>query len=161
MANILQIKDVPKSPGTSLEPTDVFNPLSEDFTWTWDGNPYTIPAKSKKSFPEFLARHLAKHLARKIVYTIAYKEIEELGKGQLTPDTAKAIPGKRVEDMEAWLLNPVGFSPEEAKVSEGKTPADSDPKLILKQKRIEALEKARAAKAAKKVAEKAAQKATI
>jgi hypothetical protein len=146
MAQILQIKDVPHSPGTSLDATDVYNPLSEDFTWTFDGKPYTIPAKSKKSFPEFLSRHLAKHLARKIVYTIAYKEIEELAKGQLTPDTAKAIPGKRVEDMEAWLLNPVGISPEVK--SEGE-PADTEPKLTIQEKRVEALKKARAAKAAK------------
>ena len=145
MADILQIKDVQKSPGRSLEPTDVYNPLSEDFTWAWDGNPYTIPAKSKKSFPEFLARLFAKHLARKIVYTIAYKEIEELAKGQLTPDTAKAIPGKRVEDMEAWLLNPIGFSPE-VKAAEG-TPIVSDTKLSLKEKRLKSLEKARAKKA--------------
>lgn len=147
MPDILQIKDVPHSPGTSLEATDVYNPLSEDFTWAWDGKPYTIPAKSKKSFPEFLARHLAKHLARKIVYTIAYKEIEELGKGQLTPDTAKAIPGKRVEEMEVWLLNPVGISPE-VKAAAGE-PIVSETKLTLQEKRLKALEKARAAKAAK------------
>lgn len=147
MADILQIKDVPHSPGTSLDSTDVYNPLSEDFTWTFDGKPFTIPAKSKKSFPEFLARHLAKHLSRKIVYTIAYKEIEDLAKGQLTPDTAKAIPGKRVEDMEAWLLNPIGISPEVKAADEN--PIVSEQKLDVKQKRIEALKKARAAKAAK------------
>jgi len=112
MADIVDIKQVPPSPGTTLEPTKLYNPLNEDFVWTWDGKHYTVPAKSITSFPEFLARHLAKHLARKIVYSRAYKEIEEKAKGQLTPDTAKAVPDIRVARMIEWLLNPVDESPE-------------------------------------------------
>ena len=112
MDKILDIKDVPHSPGTSWEMTDVYNPLDEDFTWTLHGKPYTIPAKTKKAFPEFQARLFAKHLARKIVYSNAYKELEEAAKGQLTPDNAKAVPIKRVDIMIDWVLNPKGVSPE-------------------------------------------------
>ena len=127
--------------------TEVYNPLSEDFTWASHGKPYTIPANSKKSFPEFQARLFAKHLARKIVYSNAYKEIEEAAKGQLTPDTAKAIPGDRTQRMEAWLLSPVGTSPE-IKGEVAKEPSEEQ-KLTVKEKRIENLAKARKIKAEK------------
>ena len=144
MTGITDIKNVPPSPGTSLEITEIFNPLNEDFTWSYDGKPYTIPAKSKKSFPEFLARHFAKHLARKIVYSNAYKEIEEAAKGQLTPDTAKAVPLDRVERMESWLLNPQGDSPEAMKDQ-----VLDERKLAIQKQRLESLAKARAVKSAK------------
>jgi len=144
---ILDIKDVPKSPGTSWDMTSVFNPLEIDFTWSQNGKPYTIPAKSAKEFPEFLARHLAKHLARKIVYANAYREIEEEAKGQLTPDTAKAVPVKRVDIMKAWILSPVGKSPEEK--GELKEPSE-EKKLTIREKRLENLVKARAARLSKK-----------
>jgi len=144
---ILDIKDVPHSPGTSWDMTPIYNPLEEDFTWSHDGKPYTIPAKSTKEFPEFLARHFAKHLARKIVYSTAYAEIEEAAKGQLTPDTAKAVPVKRVEIMEAWLLNPTGKSPEEK--GEIKEPSE-EKKLEIRERRLENLARARLAKAKKK-----------
>lgn len=45
----------------------VTNPLDEDFTWTWDKIPYTVPARSTVSFVDYLAEHLAKHLATKIL----------------------------------------------------------------------------------------------
>lgn len=152
MPNILQIKDVPRSPGTGLDVTEVTNPLDEDFTWSQDGKPYTIPANGKASFPEFLARHLAKHLARKIVYANAYKEIEEAAKGQLTPDSAKAVPVSRAEIMEAWLLQPKGKSPEEGKgEATGKEPS-TDPKLDEKSEKVDPMAKARSVKAAKKKA---------
>ena len=144
---ILDIKDVPHSPGTSWDLTDLYNPLDEDFTWSLHGKPYTIPAKSKKTYPEFQARLFAKHLARKIVYSNAFKEIEEAAKGQLTPDNAKAVPVGRVEIMEAWLLNPIGKSPEEK--GDKKEPSE-EKKLETYKKRLENLEKARLAKAQKK-----------
>lgn len=153
MADTIDIKNVPHSFGTSLEPTKIFNPLDEDFTWAFDGKPYTIPAKSTKEFPEFLARHIAKHLAQKIVYSNAYKEIEEKAKGQLTPDTAKAVPLDRFGKMFEWILNPVGVAPEkdvgqpilETKLEETLT---EDEKIALEKyrKKVANLEKARAAK---------------
>lgn len=144
---ILDIKDVPHSPGTSWDLTELYNPLDEPFTWSLHGKPYTIPAKSKATYPEFQARLFAKHLARKIVYSNAYAEIEEKAKGQLTPDNAKAVPVKRTEIMEAWLLNPIGKSPEEK--GDKKEPSE-EKKLETYKKRLENLEKARLAKAKKK-----------
>ena len=109
---VLDIKEVPHSPGTSWDLTEIYNPLDEPFTWTLHGKPYTIPAKSKATFPEFQARLFAKHLARKIVYSNAYEEIEEAAKGQINPDKAKAVPVKRVDIMLEWILKPRGASPE-------------------------------------------------
>ncbi len=163
MADITEIKNVPHSPGTSWDTTEIFNPLSEDFVWSFNGKPYTIPANSRKSFPEFLARHFAKHLARKIVYANAYKEIEEKAKGQLTPDTAKAVPGNRVEIMEAWILKPVGQSPEQnlgtPKVEEDKTDMKLEEQSGEQKKkdderyqsRLVNIRKAQAARAAKRL----------
>ena len=109
---IEDIKNVPPSPGTSLEPLEIFNPLNETFAFSWDGKPYSIKGKEKKSFPEFLANHLIKHLAMKIVSANFEEEIRVKGQGQLNPDTAKAIPLPRLSKMEEWLLNPVGECPE-------------------------------------------------
>lgn len=52
---------------SEFDTRSVTNPLEEDFTHAWNGEPYTIPAGETKSFPEFLAVHLAKHLADKIM----------------------------------------------------------------------------------------------
>lgn len=51
----------------------LFNPTSEDFVHGFNGEPYTLPANSSKSFTKFVAFHLAKHLATKMVE----EEIEE------------------------------------------------------------------------------------
>lgn len=40
----------------------IYNPLKEDFTWKYDGDPYTIPSQENKSFKTSLAKHLGKHL---------------------------------------------------------------------------------------------------
>ena len=34
----------------------------EDFTWKWNGDPYTFPANSEIYLEEFKANHFAKHL---------------------------------------------------------------------------------------------------
>lgn len=38
------------------------NPFDEDFSHTWDKEPYTIKAGQSLHFPKWLAEHLAKHL---------------------------------------------------------------------------------------------------
>jgi hypothetical protein len=38
------------------------NPFSEDFTHTWDKEPYTVKSGESKHFPKWLAEHLVKHL---------------------------------------------------------------------------------------------------
>lgn len=45
----------------------VFNPTQEDFTWNFNGEPYTIKAGETKSFGKFTAFHLAKHLSSKMI----------------------------------------------------------------------------------------------
>jgi len=50
------------------KPIPLFNPLSEDFKYTWldDGNkPHelTIPGREIAYFPDYQARFMAKHLA--------------------------------------------------------------------------------------------------
>ena len=160
MPDILDIKDVPPSPGTSLEPTEVYNPLSEDFVWSFQGKPYTIPAQTKKTFPEIIARYLAKHLGRKIVYGNFEGEIQaEIAKlrkqGDYNPmatNVTKAVPGTRTEKMIEWLLNPAGVSPEGEKepVTATKleeTLTDKEREVLEKyRKKVEAAAKARAAK---------------
>lgn len=38
------------------------NPFAEDFTHTWDKEPYTVKSGESKHFPKWLAEHLVKHL---------------------------------------------------------------------------------------------------
>ena len=115
MAKILDIKDVPKSPNTGFMSKPVYNPLNENFTHSWDGTPYTIPAGEVRDFPEFLAYHLAKHLAQKIVSKKWEFRIKKDAIGQITPDTAKAIPLIEIQTMmEALLLGKDAFEKIEA-----------------------------------------------
>lgn len=50
-----------------LSSVTITNPTSEDFTWRWNGQPYTIKAKESMSFAKPIAFHLAKHLSTKII----------------------------------------------------------------------------------------------
>ena len=45
----------------------VKNPTSEDFSWKFNGELYSVKAEETKSFSKFVALHLAKHLSTKIV----------------------------------------------------------------------------------------------
>jgi hypothetical protein len=40
----------------------VFNPLKRDFTWKYDGEPYTIASLDSKKFPSHIAELLGKHI---------------------------------------------------------------------------------------------------
>ena len=101
---IVDIKNVPPDPNTGFMPLKVYNPLNEDFTHSWDGIPYTIPAGEVAMFPEFVARHLAKHLAQKIVSTRWLIKINKEAVGQITPDTARAVPIREIQEMIEALL---------------------------------------------------------
>lgn len=59
-----------------FDSVNLFNPTAEDFTHNFNGEPYTLPAASSKSFSKFVGFHLAKHLASKLVEA----EIEEVDK---------------------------------------------------------------------------------
>jgi hypothetical protein len=117
----VEIKNVPPSPHTSMTPTKIFNPLDRDFTWTWNGQPLTIPAKQTALFPEFQAYHLAKHLAREIVYKnhavdtrIQEEKMREKG------GWGVVVPADRLSAMEYYLLNPTGVCPEPLKAEANK-----------------------------------------
>lgn len=43
------------------------NPTSEDFSWKFNGELYTVKAGEEKAFSKFVAFHLAKHLSTKII----------------------------------------------------------------------------------------------
>jgi len=50
-----------------LESVELFNPTALDFTWRYNGTPYTIAAGEKKAFAKPVAYHLAKHLSSRMV----------------------------------------------------------------------------------------------
>ena len=50
-----------------LESVSITNPTDADFTWRYNGTPYTILAKETKQFAKPVAYHLAKHLSRTMV----------------------------------------------------------------------------------------------
>jgi len=60
------------------------NYTDEDFTHTWDSQPYVFAAGRTMMLPEYLARHFAKHLTR--------RELNKLGpKGEITDDDPEFI----------------------------------------------------------------------
>src|SRR3990167_10604417 len=50
-----------------LEVIEITNPTSEDFSWRYNGEPYTIKAGETRSFAKPIAFHLAKHLSTMMV----------------------------------------------------------------------------------------------
>ncbi len=60
----------PKQTDKNMAELDVLsiqNPTSEDFTWRYNGEPYTILAGETKTFSKHVAFHLAKHLSDEII----------------------------------------------------------------------------------------------
>src|SRR3990167_5927482 len=50
-----------------LTSVEIINPTSEDFTWNFNGEPYTVKAGEKTAFAKPVAYHLARHLSTKII----------------------------------------------------------------------------------------------
>lgn len=50
-----------------LESVELTNPTDADFTWRYNGIPYTVLAGETKQFAKPVAYHLAKHLSTKMV----------------------------------------------------------------------------------------------
>ena len=50
-----------------LEVIDITNPSSEDFSWRYNGELFTIKAGEKRGFAKAVALHIAKHLSTKMV----------------------------------------------------------------------------------------------
>lgn len=51
----------------TLEILEITNPTSQDFTWRYNGEPYTIHSKETKGFAKPVAFHLAKHLSTHMI----------------------------------------------------------------------------------------------
>ena len=64
------------APREDLSSVTIINPTSEDFTWNFNGEPYTVKADESAAFAKPVSYHLARHLATKMI-------IEE-AKGKLT-----------------------------------------------------------------------------
>lgn len=63
-----------------LESVEITNPTPEDFTWRYNGAPYTIKAKEKKAFARPVAYHLAKHLSTRMVEQDALSSVKKADK---------------------------------------------------------------------------------
>jgi len=73
-----------------LDTIELTNPSSEDFTWYYNREPYTIKAKETKTFSRYVAFHLAKHLSTSIIQG---KEKAKMTKKQ-REDRTDSIHGK-------------------------------------------------------------------
>ena len=54
-----------------LSSIEITNPTKEDFTWNFNGEPYTVKAGENAAFAKPVSYHLAKHLSSKIAVTEA------------------------------------------------------------------------------------------
>lgn len=52
---------------SELETITIYNPLKENFSVNFNGEPYVVPSQTEKSYPQFLAFHIAKHLTDKML----------------------------------------------------------------------------------------------
>jgi len=55
------------APKEDLTSVEIINPTSEDFTWNYNGEPYTVKSGEKTAFAKPVAYHLARHLSTKII----------------------------------------------------------------------------------------------
>ena len=52
---------------SELDTIEIFNPTTEDWTWNYNGEPYTVKAEETKHFARYVGLHLAKHLSTKMI----------------------------------------------------------------------------------------------
>ena len=50
-----------------LSSITITNPTNEDFTWNYNGEPYTVKANESTAFAKPVSYHLAKHLSTQMV----------------------------------------------------------------------------------------------
>ena len=72
MNSKLNVKDLKEHDSVSIK-----NPTSEDFSWKFNGENYTVGAGEEKSFSKYVAFHLGKHLSTKIIVGAVKKEAGE------------------------------------------------------------------------------------
>ena len=58
-----------------LEVIEITNPTSEDFSWRYNGELFTIKSNETRGYEKPVGFHLAKHLSTKIVVADAKKEM--------------------------------------------------------------------------------------
>ena len=58
-----------------LSVVSITNPTSDDFTWKYNGEPYTVKAGETAGYAKPVAYHLAKHLSTKMVSDEALKGV--------------------------------------------------------------------------------------
>lgn len=58
-----------------LSVVSITNPTSDDFSWRWNGELYTIKAGETAGFAKPVAYHLAKHLSTKMISDDALKGV--------------------------------------------------------------------------------------
>lgn len=77
-------------------PRSLLNPLNIPFVFKWGGVEYTVPAKTAKVFPGYLAVHGAKHLTHFVKDKVEQKFIDQKNdKGQ--PILGKYVTVQEVE----------------------------------------------------------------
>ena len=54
-----------------LSSVEITNPTGENFTWNYNGEPYTVKANEMEAFAKPVSYHLAKHLSTKMVVDAA------------------------------------------------------------------------------------------
>jgi len=71
---------------------EVVNPLDEEFTVRFNGQPYKLDAEERRSFPYFLGFHIAKHLSDKMLQPDLQKiKKEKGGNGEFNPKNAQLM----------------------------------------------------------------------
>lgn len=87
---------------------------NEDFTWNWDGTPYTFKAGQKIMLEAYKAFHFAKHLVNRELQKLSYKDKEGVTHFRQVNDPM------RVELM-AKALRQIGKSQTEDVAKDAKT----------------------------------------
>lgn len=69
-----------------LTSVSITNPTGEDFTWNYNGEPYTVKAGEQAAFAKPVSYHLAKHLSTTMVVGELEKKMTK--KDRETPNAA-------------------------------------------------------------------------
>lgn len=134
MAEVIEIDKVPytgfMTTGSPYNPRTVLNPLTREFTFSWNGKEYKIKAGGTGNYPEFMVLHAARAIAKeyfaeknapadpkenKILYTEkqirefmqeivdvpAVEEVRPVGRPSVPKTKAKIKPLKKVVVEEA------------------------------------------------------------
>lgn len=106
------------------------NPLDEDFIHSYNGVPYTVPAKSVTPFPRYLAKHLAKHLMQYILIHYGKRFTDKMIEGKRIPQT---ISRKELLESCMTLIDAEGLAME--KVKDDDDPSKGEKMKVVKKKK--------------------------